>query len=227
VMMTAAALSTAQSTGRETLRIKTAETAVQVFLDEKEAGVSPVSIEGLAPGPHTLTLVKSGYQDHMQEVKVLAGKPNSVFVVMKKLAAPPPALPVRYRVLHAHSGDGCVGSFEVNDVGVTFQDEKGKDVFQMPWASVSVVSRYLFGGGATGYFVPGGVVLFDIRAVNAGDWANPQRVPWIRVETKQRSYTFFAVPTPEMTSPPSPAAMNADLFDVLSRAWEAKKVVTK
>lgn len=226
-MMTVALCLSAQPAGKETLRIKTDATAVLIFVDGKEVGPSPVTVEGLAPGPHTLRLVKSGYEDHVEEVKVLAGKPNSAFVVMKKRAAQTPALPVRYRAMHAHSSGGCVGSFEVNDGGITFQDEKGKDSFQMPWDSIWAVSRYLFGGGATVYVVLGGVGWADIHAVNAGDWVNPEGVPWIRVETKQRSYTFFAVPTPDTASPPTPAALNADLFDVLSRTWEARKAAGK
>jgi hypothetical protein len=220
LVLTMAMLLWGQAARTETLRVKTDVVAVQVFVDDKDAGQTPLTVDGLAPGKHTVTLVKPGYEDLRQDLTIVAGKPNSVFVVMKKRVGPLPALPVLYRAVHAHISGGCIGRLDITDEGLSFQDENGNDKFQMSWTSIWVVSRYLLGSGAN--YSKG------FSSFSGPDWANPQDVPWVRVETSERSFTFFAVPAQaEANSAPSPAIMNAAFFDLVHGIWESKKASGK
>lgn len=210
----------------ESLRVKTDTTGVRVLVDDKEAGLTPLTIDPISPGTHQLTLSKSGYADHTEPVRVERGKPNSVFIVMKKRTetAAPPALPMRQRALHAHSNGSCSGWLSANENGMTFEEDGGKDRFDLPWSAIWIISRYLFGGGATVHLYVLGGSVWSWSQIRAADWKKPAHVPWVRVESNQRSYTFFAVPEAGAENPPSPEALNASLFDTLGRSWQARKV---
>jgi hypothetical protein len=57
-----------------------------VYLDNSIRGVTPVTLEGVSNGPHTVLLRYDGYRDYSQDVTVMAGR-NTVSAVLVPRAA--------------------------------------------------------------------------------------------------------------------------------------------
>lgn len=58
-------------------------TGAAVRLDGESVGWTPVTLEGLAPGSHDLSLRKDGYGTYRQRVKLVEGRASSMRVVLK------------------------------------------------------------------------------------------------------------------------------------------------
>ena len=60
IMLSAFLLFGPQQPGEASLRVKTDVTQVQVLLDSKEMGETPLTLRSLEPGPHRVMLIKAG-----------------------------------------------------------------------------------------------------------------------------------------------------------------------
>src|SRR5262249_18512094 len=114
------------------LRVKTDVPDVQVILDDKEAGRTPLTLKAVPAGSRHLTLVKEGYEDHAQQVEVADQKTVSVFVVMKPVTTPLPELPIEFKVMHQHRFGYCVGVLTLSAKALDYKAEKDEDRFQIP-----------------------------------------------------------------------------------------------
>jgi hypothetical protein len=76
------------------LIINTTPTGARIMVDDKDAGLSPAMLAGLAPGNHTITITKDGYIPSTQQVKITAGTALPVTVVLSS-SSPLPALPMK------------------------------------------------------------------------------------------------------------------------------------
>ena len=160
-----------------TLRVKTDASAVDVYLDRKLQGSTPLSLPNVPAGAHELMLVKDGYQDHVQKVEVRAGETVKLFIVMKADEEPLPELPVEYPVMHRHALGFCVGKLTVSSDAVDYKSSNSHDAFHIPIREVQLVARSM---GA----MPGTSFAPNAFAGEAGGL-------WI--EGPGRNYTFWVM----------------------------------
>jgi len=170
------------------IRVKTDVAAVQVFLDGQEVGQTPLTIPSVAPGKHQLSLIRAGYEDHMEEISVQAGATARVFVVMKRSQSALPPLPVQYRAYHQHASGGCRGTLIVNAGTVDFRSDDGKDVFHVAVPTIRSVARSM--GSAP--LIVGGLVELAISAKLGQKLLRPADVAACRIEAPGRGYGFWA-----------------------------------
>jgi len=71
---TSAPAPTQDTPGTGTLSVVTSPAGAQVFVDDVMRGLSPANIPGLAAGPHTLRLEKSGFRNMTVPVGIEAGR---------------------------------------------------------------------------------------------------------------------------------------------------------
>lgn len=195
----------AQTAPAGALRVKTDVTGVQVILDGKEVGRTPLTLRTIEVGSHRLTLAKEGYEDYDEQVNIAAQKTTSIFIVMKPVTTPLPELPVDFKVMHQHRFGYCVGVLTVNAEALDYKAEKGEDRFHMPIHTLKSVSR---SWGPVAGMAPGGV--------NA-----PTDMMAVRVEAPGRAYGFLAYrdQTGEQMSVAS--VRTKELFDIVYRLWTA------
>lgn len=129
--------------GEAALRVKTDVSQVKVQLDGKEVGETPLTLRPVAPGPHTVSLSKTGYEHHAEEVRVEAGATAKMFVVMRRVATTLPPLPASFRVVHQHRLGACLGLLTVTADALDYKSDDGKDVFHISLREVQSVSRSL------------------------------------------------------------------------------------
>jgi hypothetical protein len=60
-----------------------------VTLDGRDAGVTPVSLSGVPPGPHTLIVSHAGYLDYRANVTISAGRETEITATLQPAAATP------------------------------------------------------------------------------------------------------------------------------------------
>lgn len=95
----AATAPVAAATG--SVSIQTSPAGATVYIDGVRQGISPATIPGLSPGPHTVLLKKDGYADLSVTAPVTGGQTKELVLVMTKLAAadmatlPTPGSPTR------------------------------------------------------------------------------------------------------------------------------------
>ncbi len=190
-----------QPTG--SLRIKTDAAEVQVLLDGKEMGSTPLTLRQVGAGRHQLLLVKQGYDDYTQEVEISPAKPVSLFVVMKPDNITLPALPVQFKVIHQHRLGTCVGVLTVTAEALEYKAENDDDKFYIPISTIKSVAR---SWGPT----------LGVVGINA-----PTDLMAFRIETPGRSYGFMAFKD-SIKDPVAVASVKTkELFEVVYKLWSA------
>jgi hypothetical protein len=185
------------------LRVKTDVPDVQVIIDGKEAGRTPLTLRSLPAGARHLTLVKAGYEDHVQQVEVADQKTASVFVVMKPVSTPLPALPVEFKVMHQHRLGYCAGVLTVSAKALDYKAEQDEDRFQIPIQTLKSVSR---SWGPVPGMAPGGInAQTDMMA--------------FRIEAPDRAYGFLAYKDQIGDEMKVAAQKTKELFDIVYRLW--------
>ena len=186
------------------LRVKTDAPEVKVFLDEQEVGQTPVTVTPVPAGRHRVTLMKAGYEDHVEEVEVQPGATARMFVVMKRSALPLPPLPASYRTLHQHRAGACLGNLTVTAEAVDYRSDDGKDVFHIPIRDIRSVAR-------------------SMGSLPGGSWGVAADLTGCRLETPGRSYGFFAVEGEPKTADEvrfqDTAKKTKELFEIVYRLW--------
>ncbi|HEX8424136.1 MAG TPA: PEGA domain-containing protein [Pyrinomonadaceae bacterium] len=196
---------TAQSQSMATLRVKTDASDVEVWLDGESVGRTPLTLREIAAGKHRITLLKDGYEDHLQEVEVLPGQPNSVFVVMKLRNVKLPDLPVEFNVVHEHQLKSCRGTLTVTAEALNYKAENDADEFHIPVATIKSVIRT---SGGTRGMAPSFSALSTDNMV-------------IRIETPGRGYSFWAFK--ERRKEPGKVAneKTTELYEIVFRLFTA------
>ena len=193
----------AQTTG--VLRVKTDASSVQVWLDGEDAGRTPLTLRTVAAGKHRLALLKDGYEDHVQEVEVLANQPNTIFVVMKPRNVTLPALPVEFKAIHQHRTGTCVGVLTVSAEVLDYKASNDADQFHIPIATIKSVSR---SWGSVAGLMPIGI-------------SGPTDLLAFRIETPGRSYGFLAFKNTPDDPMKIASERTRELYDVVYKLWSA------
>ncbi len=185
------------------LRIKTDASDVQVLLDGKEVGRTPLTLRQVGAGKHQLLLVKQGYDDYTQEVEISSAKPASLFVVMKPNNITLPELPVQFKVIHQHRFGSCFGALVVSAEALDYKAENDEDKFHIPIRTIKSVAR---SWGPT----------VGVIGINA-----PTDIMALRIETPGRSYGFMAFKD-TVDDPIAVASVKTkELFEVVYKLWSA------
>jgi hypothetical protein len=191
-----------------TLRVKSDVSEVEVFLDGKSVGKTPLTVNAVA-GAHRITFTKPGYADREEQATVEAGATAKLFVVMKPLPAEPPKLPVQFTVIHQHRAGACSGILTVTAEAVDFRSLDGKDVFHIPISEMHSVSR-------------------SMGSLPNVSWNLPHEYLGCRIEGPGRSYGFFAYEEdPKLAGTPAEnrvkfqdtAVKTKELFELVYRLW--------
>jgi len=187
------------------LRVKTDVPEVKVFLDEQEVGQTPATVTPVPAGRHRLTLMKAGYEDHVEEVEVQPGATARMFVVMKRSALPLPPLPASYRTLHQHRTGLCLGNLAVTAEAVDYRSDDGKDVFHIPIRDIRSVAR-------------------SMGSLADASWGVSADMTGCRLEAPGRSYGFFAVEgefkSANEVKFQDTAKKTKELFEIVYRLWQ-------
>ena len=187
------------------LRVKTDVAEVQVLLDGQEAGQAPITVTPVPAGRHRVTLMKAGYEDHVEEVEVQPGVTARMFVVMKRSAVPLPPLPASYRALHQHRAGACLGNLTVIAEAVDYRSDDGKDVFHIPIHDIRSVAR-------------------SMGSLPDALWTIPADFTGCRLEAPGRSYGFFAVEgefkSANEVKLQDTAKKTKELFEIVYRLWQ-------
>lgn len=194
-----------------TLRVKTDVGEVEVFLDGKTLGKSPLTLP-MPTGTYHLTLTKPGYEDHEEQVQIQSGLTAKVFVIMKPLPKEPPKLPAQFYAIHQHSsGTACSGILTVTAAAIDYRSHDGRDVFHIPILQVTSLSR----------------------SMGTAWWTNkPLKTPAAysacRLEVPGASYGFFAYEEdPKLAGTPAEnrvtrqeaSAKTKELYELIYRLW--------
>ena len=195
--------------GAGVLRVKSDVTEVEVFLDGKSVGKTPLTVGAVAAGTHSVSLTKPGYEDHEEQVTVGAGATAKLFVVMKPLPGEPPKLPVQFYAIHQHRAGACSGILTVTADAVDYRYLDGHDVFHIPFAEMRSVVR-------------------SMGALPNAAWNVPHDYLGLRIEGPGRSYGFFAYEKdPKLAGTPAEsrvkfqdtAVKTKELFELVYRLW--------
>jgi len=187
------------------LRVKTDTSDVQVLMDGQEVGRTPLTLRDLAGGKHRLALLKDGYEDHLQEIEVIANQPNSIFVVMKPLNIKLPQLPVEFKAIHQHRTGTCFGVLTVSAEALDYKAENDSDQFHIPLATIKSVSR---SWGPVAGMMPMGI-------------RGPTDLMAFRIETPGRSYGFMAFKDTINDPVKIAGEKTRELYEVVYRLWSA------
>lgn len=235
-----------QSSVTTTLRIKTDVTGAKILLDGQDVGTTPVTLQAIAVGKHRLTLIKDGYREYTQEVEVIVGKPNQMFVVMQAFDTPLPQLPMQFKAIHKHVSGACKGLLTVNADSLDFKADDNKDVFHILLREVNNVSRSSgsaviipvpLGGGYAGAVGVGNqntardaLGLDNVKGeTRTGTETKYNLVPF-RLDTSNHGYTFVAYEEEKSESVVSNEstgnllvknsdARTKELFEIVYRLW--------
>jgi hypothetical protein len=182
------------------LRVKTDITGVDVLIDGREMGQTPLSLGSIPPGKHRIELRKEGYETAVREVEVVAGAAMlTITVAMKSRPAALPRLPVEFAGVHFHRGGRCYGSLRITTAALSYKSSD--DHFDIPFEQIRFVGIYTFN--------------LTIEGIDVS--RNPEVKP-CRVESRGRSYNFSVVePAEESLSAPK----TLQFCGILSSAWIA------
>lgn len=196
------------------LRVKTDVSEVEVFLDGKSVGKTPLTLTPVPTGAHQLTLTKPGYKDYEEQVQVQSGATARVFVLMKAVPVDLPKFPVRYYAIHQHAaGSACSGILTVTAEAIDYRSDDEKDVFHIPIAEVRSVSRSM----GTAWWTRSPLTTPGERAA-------------CRIEIPGKSLGFFAYEQdPKLTATTMEGRVDyknnpgqtKELFELVYRLWTA------
>lgn len=206
-LLTAHAASS-QSQSAATLRIKTDTVGVEVWLNGESMGCTPLTLRDLPTGKHRISLLKDGYEDHLEDVAVSPAKSNSLFVVMKPRNIKLPDLPVTFKVVHQHLAGSCRGTLTVSADALDYRAENDADKFHLPFATMKSVARSI------GPFPSQKHTPQDFKIPSAHGLA-------FRIEAPGRAYTFVAFKDTRKDEVEIISEQTRDLYDVVYRLWTA------
>lgn len=202
-VLLAAHAATARSQSTATLRVKADTADVEVRLDGQPVGHTPLTLREITAGQHRITLLKDGYEEHSQDVEVLPGKPNSVFVVMKPLNVKLPDLPVKFKVIHQHLLKSCTGTLTISADALDYKAENDSDQYHIPIKAIKAIVRTT---GAT-------------RGMTPSFRDGSKDSTFIRIETPGHEYVFWAFEDTRKDPVKVFIEKTRELHEVVFRLW--------
>jgi hypothetical protein len=185
------------------LRVKTDVLEAQVILDGKEVGRTPLTLRDVTTGKHKLIVLKDGYEDHAEEVEVLAQQTSSVFVVMKPTNIQLPELPFTFKAIHQHRLGFCTGELTISADALDYKAVDDEDKFHISISDIKSVARSW--GPIAGVY-----------GINA-----PTDLMAMRIETSGRSYGFMAFQESVNDKMDVASAKTKQMYEVVYRLWSA------
>jgi hypothetical protein len=108
--------------GASQLRVKTDITGVNVLIDGRQMGKTPLSVGSIPPGRHGIELRKEGYETAVREVELVAGAATlTITVAMKPRPAARPQAPVEFAGVHFHRTGKCYGRLRITAEAVSYE----------------------------------------------------------------------------------------------------------
>lgn len=101
-----------------------------VFVDREYKGQAPLTVTGVAPGPHRLNVSAEGYDGYAETVEV-SGRPQTVAVRLKEVR-----LDAGMDVVHKHGLGSCRGRLSATPSGLHYAASKPEDAFDVPLSSL-------------------------------------------------------------------------------------------
>lgn len=162
------------------LWVKADVAQAEVFLDGVSVGRTPLAIASIAAGQHKVRLVHEGFQEASRDVEIPETGLTRIFITMEPVAPTPPVLPVTVPAWHQHKTTTCTGKLTIAEDGLHFEANDKQDVFNIPWKSITILTRGM--GSAP-----------DVQ------WDLPGEACGLRVDTQDRNYGFLIYEeTPEL-----------------------------
>jgi hypothetical protein len=115
-----------------TLRIDTDVPGAQVFMDREFLGATPVTAQGVKPGPHRLNLSVQGFEGIAREIEVAPG-PHDILIRFKEVT-----LKARIEVIHKHRMGSCKGQLVATPKGLRYETTNKEDAFATPLLDLEV-----------------------------------------------------------------------------------------
>jgi hypothetical protein len=76
------------------LTVSSTPSGAQVFLDNAFIGITPLTLESVASGTHTVTIRMDGYEEYSTTTPVNAGATSTVSAALTAVTPPTPKSPV-------------------------------------------------------------------------------------------------------------------------------------
>jgi hypothetical protein len=73
---------------KATLSVNTSPSGAQLILDGTRVGNTPASIENIAPGTHSLTISKAGYESRNEQLSIASGEKKTVEYTLTQITIP-------------------------------------------------------------------------------------------------------------------------------------------
>ncbi len=121
---------TTEAAGAPGLTVEGDVPGADVFIDRQYKGKAPLTIRGLAPGPHHLNVAAEGYDGYSDRVEV-TGQAQTVSVRLKDVP-----FDVSVDVVHKHTFGSCRGRLYATPDGLRYKASKADDGFSAPLAAV-------------------------------------------------------------------------------------------
>jgi hypothetical protein len=116
------------------LRVEADVPGADVFVYREFKGKAPLTIGGVAAGPHRLNVSAEGYDGYADTIDV-TGRAQTVAVRLKEVR-----LEAGVDVVHKHGMGSCHGRLSATPAGLRYAASKGEDSFDVPLASVEKLS---------------------------------------------------------------------------------------
>jgi hypothetical protein len=114
-----------------TLHFESDVPGVEVFIDRKLAGVAPLTVPNVKPGPHRLNLSVPGYEPVSESIEVMAGPRDFVFKFREV------KLDAQVAVVHKHRLGSCRGTLIATQHGLRYETDNAGDRFTAPLTDVA------------------------------------------------------------------------------------------
>jgi hypothetical protein len=101
-----------------------------VFIDRVYKGQAPVTVTGIAPGPHRLNVSAEGYDGYAETVDV-TGHPQTLTVRLAEVR-----LAAAIDVVHRHGLGSCRGRLSAGPSSLRYAASKASDAFDVPLSSI-------------------------------------------------------------------------------------------
>jgi hypothetical protein len=101
-----------------------------VFVDRVYKGKAPLTLTGVAPGPHRLNVSAEGYDGYAETVEISGGA-QTLVVRLKGVR-----LDAAIDVVHKHALGSCRGRLSATPAGLRYAASKKEDSFEVPLSSI-------------------------------------------------------------------------------------------
>jgi hypothetical protein len=116
-----------------TLHFESDVRGVEVFIDRTLAGVAPLTVPNVKPGPHRLNLSVPGYEPVSESIEVTPGRRDFVFKFREV------KLDARTAVVHKHRLGSCRGMLIATQHGLRYDTDDANDRFSVPLTAVAAL----------------------------------------------------------------------------------------